>query len=120
MPGASRIRRGQLTTTVRAVRTQPSRSMATARRVERSCTFTRTLTVATPRSSIRSATRGGRPGGALDGTLKRVTTGWAGAIRTPYSLPPASGADGACAAPAAEARAGCGETAARGLATDAA
>ncbi len=61
----------------------------------------------TPDSSIRSSTRGGLPAVAVVGTLSSLTTGrWATAVRveTPYSLPPASGADGACAPPAIRVR----------------
>jgi hypothetical protein len=53
---------------------------------------------------MRNVTAGGLPGSAVAGTLSILTTGRAVggvALRTPYSLPPAAGCDGACAAPAA-------------------
>ena len=61
--------------------------------------MTRTRTVPTPLSSIRSVTRGGRPAGEVLGTLSRLTTGRravAARVETPYSMPPVSRADRAC------------------------
>jgi hypothetical protein len=49
---------------------------------------------------MRNVTRGGRPGTAVLGTLRLLTTGCGAlALARPYSLPPDSGADGAWAPP---------------------
>ena len=73
----------------------------------------RTNTVATPASRTSTSVRGGLPASAFPGTLRRATTGRSWALTfTPYSLPPAAGAEGACAPPRAAQRiraAGTGE-----------
>ncbi len=70
-------------------------------RVVRLLTATVALTVPTRGSSMRSVTRGGRPGTDVLGTLNRETTGCCKEVllASPYSLPPDSGAEGDCAPP---------------------
>src|SRR5207249_10948686 len=93
---------GHATAIERPVRSQPRLAVITALRAERSITTTCTFTVRTPASSMRSVTRGGRPGAAVLGTLSSLMRGRraeAARVIRPYPLPPASGAEGACTPP---------------------
>jgi hypothetical protein len=66
--------------------------------VETLRTITLALTVPTPDSSIRRSNRGGGPGMAVVGIRMVLGPGRCTATLrtgTPYSMPPASGADGA-------------------------